>query len=186
MEFHQRTHFIKTVHLSPTRPCSTEGSYNEPQNKMRQSKKMDNVSFHKKSLFNKKRNDEIILKREDLNYLLSNLNLAEIEEIQTGYEIEEKNLESSENYFEAFGDKEKIHNLSPWTPDGPILKSTPSLLEMSKMIENGNCTCLLLHCEEEVFTGMINLLKANPWYFMCQRHRRDTSDKYGYGPKKIL
>jgi len=183
MEFKKK--IIDNTHFYPTRPYSASSpSKLEQKKRMKRSKSFDCNNF--KAGLRSEEEDEIIITGEILEDLLSNLTLAEIEEIQTENGLEEKELESSDNYFEAFGSPEQLAKLSPWTPNGPILKSTPSFSEMSVMIKNGSCTCLLLHCDEEVLTGKIKPLAANPWYFMCRSHRKAVTKKYGYGSKKIL
>jgi len=124
----------------------------------------------------------IVITKDALEMLISNLSLDEIEEVSTGKEcLEDKKPESSENYFEACGSPGKISKLSPWTPDGPIVKSLPGFFKMSQMIADGTCICLLLGCDEEVFTQNIKNLGATPRYFMCREHRAEVKKRYGYG-----
>jgi hypothetical protein len=128
---------------------------------------------------------EIVITKNVLDDLLSNLSLDEVETVvekDTALGVEEK----SENYYEAIGDPKKLRQLSPWTPDGPILKILPNYFEMFQMVDDEQCVCLLHGCKKEVSTQKINRDSMSPWYFMCREHRIEVTERYGYGPKKII
>lgn len=147
-------------------------------------KKKDSVSVFE----NEKSKEEIVINKGDLDKLLSELSLVEMETI-----IENDNSDdddsigdkiSEEDYFEAVGDVEKIKNLSPWTPDGPILKKIPNgeeLLQMTKNLEKKDLPCLLLGCSNIVCKKVINTISLSPWYLLCSEHRKETTKRYGYG-----
>ena len=168
------------VSISPTLSST---HLKERPTKLFRSKSADSVMFEtysEKSL-ELVNNDEIVITRDALEMLISNLSLDEIEEVTNGNEcIDGKEPECSENYFEACGSPRKISKLSPWTPDGPILKSLPGFFKMNQMIDDRTCVCPLLGCDKEVFTQNIKRSSATPRHFMCREHRAEVAERYGY------
>lgn len=169
--------------ISPTLSSISTQLPTRPKN-LHRSKSADSASFETYSgkPLDLELKDEIVITKDALEMLISNLSLNEIEEVTIGKEcLEDKKPDSSENYFEACGSPRKIRNLSPWTPDGPIVKSLPGFFKMSQMIDDGTCVCLLLGCDEEVFTQNIKNINVTPRYFMCREHRAEVKKRYGYG-----
>lgn len=178
---------IPSGHKTPTLPSSVPDKF--PMNRvLERSKIADSVRYSKKASEPpdlEEKAQEIVITKDALEALLSGMTLDEIEEVTDG-SIGDEKLVANENYFEACGSPGKLQKLSPWTPDGPILKSLPGYFKMGQMIQNQYCECLLLHCEEEVFTKNIDNLGVTPWYFLCREHREEVTERYGYGTKKIL
>jgi hypothetical protein len=88
------------------------------------------------------------------------------------------------NFFEiGHGcDPKEIKKLSPWTDNGPILKTLPTFNEMEYFIKKQKCTCLLLNCEKSVVTKNIDIysFEITPWNFLCSYHKKKVRKKYGY------